>query len=187
MYRVIRTSALRAAVSEAEETAHYAEQAADQTAELRGEDCDDYEQQITELREQLATAKADLQAAEHAALLRSEDRDTYEQQITELSKRLREADAEILLDSEDRVALRMLLRIVRKQSAGLDRIYALFRHGRLHSVHLSTDDAEAAAEEEGAPRDGWTSHAPGAGLPPASEVTWRIQPLRVRSAHPYNH
>ncbi|MGW9612657.1 hypothetical protein [Streptomyces diastaticus] len=44
------------------------------------------------------------------------------------------------------------------------------------------DDARAErdqehAEAEGAPRSGWTSLGPGAAMPPAAEVPWRIQPL----------
>ncbi|MEU3050112.1 hypothetical protein [Streptomyces sp. NPDC006984] len=86
--------------------------------------------------------------------------------------------AQSLLDTEDRQALRTLLRITRKQQHA-DRVYVLFRHGRLHSVHATLDAAEAAAEAEGAPRSGWTTHPPGAAMPPAAEVTWRVQPLPV--------
>ncbi|WP_405184867.1 hypothetical protein [Streptomyces albidoflavus] len=87
------------------------------------------------------------------------------------------ARAQVLLDAEDRVALRALLRTARRQSRALDRVYVLFRHGRLHSLHASADSAEAAAEAESAPRHGWTAHTPGAALPPAAEMAWRIQPL----------
>ncbi|WP_432247655.1 hypothetical protein ACRAR1_06785 [Streptomyces sanyensis] len=93
--------------------------------------------------------------------------------------------AQSLLDTEDRQALRTLLRITRKQSAALsDRVWVLFHHGRLHSLHPTADAAEAAAEAEGAPRSGWTSHTPGAALPPACEVTWRVQPLPLGSTQP---
>lgn len=85
--------------------------------------------------------------------------------------------SEVLLDTEDRAVLRTLLRTARKQAASLNRVYALFHHGRLHSVHATSADAEAAAESEGAPREGWTSLAPGSAFPPAAEVAWRIQPL----------
>ncbi|GLW04773.1 hypothetical protein [Streptomyces lavendulae] len=85
---------------------------------------------------------------------------------------------ELLLDTEDRAALRMLLRFTRKQSA-VSRVYALFHRGGLHSVHATVEAAEAAAEAEGAPPDGWTSHTPGAALPPAAEVIWRVQPLSL--------
>ncbi|MFE1732858.1 hypothetical protein ACFW6X_22275 [Streptomyces bacillaris] len=85
--------------------------------------------------------------------------------------------AQVLLDTEDRQALRTLLRITRKQNQRADRVYALFHHGRLHSVHPTVEAAEIAAEAEGAPRSGWTTHTPGAALSPACEVTWRVQPL----------
>jgi hypothetical protein len=92
--------------------------------------------------------------------------------------------AQSLLDTEDRQALRTLLRITRKQSGLADRVYILFHHGRLHSVHATMDAAESAAESEGAPREGWTAHTPGAALPPASQVAWRVQPLPLGGATP---
>jgi chromosome segregation ATPase len=92
--------------------------------------------------------------------------------------------AQSLLDTEDRQALRTLLRITRKQSGLADRVYVLFHHGQLHSVHATMDAAESAAEAEGAPREGWTAHTPGAALPPASEVLWRVQPLPLGGATP---
>ncbi|MFJ4014433.1 hypothetical protein [Streptomyces sp. NPDC090026] len=92
--------------------------------------------------------------------------------------------AQSRLDTEDRQALRTLLRITRKHSTSTDRVWVLFHRGRLHSLHPTADAAEAAAEAEGAPRSGWTSHTPGAALPPACEVTWRVQPLPLRSATP---
>ncbi|MEU3066073.1 hypothetical protein ABZ712_03960 [Streptomyces sp. NPDC006906] len=82
-----------------------------------------------------------------------------------------------LLDTEDRQALRALLRTTRKQSNRADRVYVLFHYGRLHSIHPTVEAAEIAAEAEGAPRSNWTTHTPGAALPSASEVTWRVQPL----------
>ncbi|MFB7077972.1 hypothetical protein [Streptomyces sp. NPDC056308] len=85
--------------------------------------------------------------------------------------------AQSLLDTEDRQALRTLLRTTRKQNSRADRVYVLFHHGQLHSVHATPEAAEIAAEAEGAPRDGWTAHTPGAALPPACEVLWRVQPL----------
>lgn len=85
--------------------------------------------------------------------------------------------AQVLLDTEDRQALRTLLRVTRKQNQRADRVYALFHHGRLHSVHPTVEAAEIAAEAEGAPRSGWTAHTPGVALPQACEVAWRVQPL----------
>lgn len=87
-----------------------------------------------------------------------------------------------LLDTEDRAALRLLLVATRKQRQTLDRVFVLFRRGVLHSVHASADAAEAAAEAEGAPRHGWTAHTPGAALPAAAEVDWRVQPLPLGGA-----
>ncbi|MFE3492861.1 hypothetical protein ACFXOS_07095 [Streptomyces sp. NPDC059175] len=84
--------------------------------------------------------------------------------------------AQSLLDTEDRQALRTLLRITRKQRTA-DRVYALFHHGQLHSVHATVEEAELAAEAEGASPSGWTAHTPGAALPPAADVLWRVQPL----------
>ncbi|MFB4197741.1 hypothetical protein [Streptomyces carpaticus] len=89
--------------------------------------------------------------------------------------------AQVLLDAEDRVALRQLLKVVRKQDRR-DRVYVLFRRGAFHSVHLSSQAAEEAAEAEGADRAGWTRLAPGAALPPASETDWRIQALPLGGA-----
>ncbi|MFJ4915888.1 hypothetical protein [Streptomyces sp. NPDC088726] len=86
------------------------------------------------------------------------------------------------LDTEDRVALRMLLRATRRQHDRMGRVFVLLRFGRLHSVHATQDAAESTAEAEGAPREGWTSTAPGAALPPASEVAWRVQPLPLGGA-----
>ncbi|MEU2770710.1 hypothetical protein ABZ628_28805 [Streptomyces diastaticus] len=52
----------------------------------------------------------------------------------------------------------------------------------IQQVTRERDDARAErdqehAEAEGAPRSGWTSLGPGAAMPPAAEVPWRIQPL----------
>ncbi|WP_031511048.1 hypothetical protein [Streptomyces megasporus] len=103
-------------------------------------------------------------------------------EVEKLREELARAEGELtvlraqhLLDTEDRATLRALLRTARKQRA--DRVFALFRRGALHSIHATHEAAEAAAEAEGAPREGWTTVAPGAALPPASEVDWRVQPL----------
>lgn len=85
--------------------------------------------------------------------------------------------AQHLLDTEDRAVLRMLLRTTRKQTRPTDRVHVLFRHGALCSIHASHDAAEMAAEAHGAPRSGWTAAEPGAPLPAAAEVPWRIQAL----------
>ncbi|MCG7525049.1 hypothetical protein MHW47_11445 [Streptomyces sp. OfavH-34-F] len=103
------------------------------------------------------------------------------QETARLEGELETLRAQSLLDTEDRQVLRMLLRTARKQSGRADRVYALFHHGRLHSVHPTMDAAEIAAEAAGAPRSGWTTHPAGAAMPPASEVIWRVQPLAVGS------
>lgn len=101
--------------------------------------------------------------------------------VARLGGELEALRAQSLLDTEDRQVLRMLLRTARKQSSRADRVYALFHHGRLHSVHPTMDSAEIAAEAEGAPRSGWTTHPAGAAMPPAAEVAWRVQPLAFGS------
>ncbi|MEV6141900.1 hypothetical protein [Streptomyces sp. NPDC051992] len=85
--------------------------------------------------------------------------------------------AQSLLDTEDRQALRMLLRTARKQGSRADRVYVLLHFGELHSVHISWDEAEIAAEADGAPRTGWASLTTcGDGSPtPAAGVPWRIR------------
>ncbi|MFD8941139.1 hypothetical protein ACFV00_03855 [Streptomyces californicus] len=99
------------------------------------------------------------------------------QDAARLEGELETLRAQSLLDTEDRQALRTLLRVTRKHNQQADRVFVLFHHGRLHSVHHTVEAAEIAAEAEGAPRSGWTTHTPGAALPPACEVTWRVQPL----------
>ncbi|BAU84725.1 hypothetical protein SLA_3823 [Streptomyces laurentii] len=86
--------------------------------------------------------------------------------------------AQSLLDTEDRQALRMLLRTTRKQNDRADRVFVLFRSGELHSVHATRDAAEIAAEAEGAPRDAWITSTPCCPTPaPAAEVPWCIRPV----------
>ncbi|WP_338671607.1 hypothetical protein V1460_01300 [Streptomyces sp. SCSIO 30461] len=129
---------------------------------------------------ELATDSA-IRAAEtvveelHAALARAAA------DMARLEGELNALRAQSLLDTEDRQALRTLLRITRKQRASTDRVYVLFHRGHLHSLHPSMEGAELAAEAEGAPRSGWTAHTPGAAQPAACEVLWRIQPLPLGS------
>ncbi|MFF7341489.1 hypothetical protein ACFZAT_29775 [Streptomyces sp. NPDC008163] len=83
-----------------------------------------------------------------------------------------------LLDTEDRQALRMLLRTARKQSNRADHVYLLYRSGDLHSVHATRDAAQITAETEGAPQDGWAARAASRSPePPPSEVPWLIWPV----------
>ncbi|MGW1143837.1 hypothetical protein ACWD6I_01990 [Streptomyces sp. NPDC002454] len=152
MIRVVRTrtlTALRSALGEAEAATNVAQAAAEQH----------------QTQHRLAADRAAL-AQKAVADLRAEAA-RLEGEVTALR-------AQSLLDTEDRQALRTLLKITRKHS---DRVYALFHHGELHSVHTTLAAAEAAAEAEGAARSGWTTHTPGSALPPAREVRWRVQPL----------
>ncbi|MFI0873042.1 hypothetical protein ACH4TM_01305 [Streptomyces parvus] len=153
---------------------------------------------LNTLRTDLATAEADAEAARveaNACLEQSGDMldhlthaddmadvlraelDQSRLDAARLEGELEALRAQVLLDTEDRQALRTLLRATRKQNQRADRVYVLFHRGRLHSVHPTVEAAEIAAEAEGAPRSGWTTHTPGVALPPACEVTWRVQPL----------
>ncbi|WP_381562927.1 hypothetical protein [Streptomyces eurythermus] len=88
--------------------------------------------------------------------------------------------AQALLDTEDRAALRMLLRQARKTTTAQQRVFVLLKRSQFHSVHTTREDAEKAAEREGAHPDGWLTHgAPGTNVP-ASEVLWRIQPVPLK-------
>lgn len=166
MITLIRTrtlNTLRSNLSEAEAAAAAAREEAEQhraESEHSTDSAIRAELAVEDLQIALARSKAD------AARLEGE------------MKALR---AQSVLDNEDRQTLRTLLRITRKQNAP-DRVYVLFRRGQLHSVHATLEAAESAAEAEGAPRSGWSTHTPGAALPPASEVLWRVQPLPLGGA-----
>ncbi|WP_199563882.1 MULTISPECIES: hypothetical protein [unclassified Streptomyces] len=98
--------------------------------------------------------------------------------VARLQGELEALRAQSLLDTEDRQVLRMLLRTARKQSSRTDRVYVLYRFGDLHSVHVTRDAAEIAAEAEGAPRDGWTASTTCCpSNSPAAEIPWRIRPV----------
>lgn len=169
MIAVVRTRTLRETDSRivelhdrAESQRAHAEKLATELAEERQAACDTGESllraqdTIKLLREELAAGRDDLAHAKG--------------ELVALS-------AKHLLDAEDRVVLRMLLRTARRQQANTDRVHVLFHNGRLHSLHATHDAAEIAAEAEGAPRSGWTAGLPGAAIPPASETEWRIQSL----------
>ncbi|GAA2218905.1 hypothetical protein [Streptomyces indiaensis] len=160
MIRIVRTKTLRAlqaGITEAEAA----------TASARAE----AEQRTNDVRraaDSAFRAETALEAlrAEHARTVTSAARNEGELQTLR---------AQQLLDTEDRAALRLLLRTVRK-SAAAQQVFVLLKHGQFHSVHPSRPDAEKAAEREGAHPDGWLTHgAPGTNVP-ASEVLWRIQP-----------
>ncbi|MEV7050691.1 hypothetical protein [Streptomyces anulatus] len=135
-----------------------------------------------ELERDLATTAANRAGATVEELRAALTRAT--QDAARLEGELETLRAQSLLDTEDRQALRTLLRTTRKQNSRDQRVYVLFHHGRLHSVHPTAEAAEIAAEAEGAPRSGWTTHTHGAALPPAREVTWRVQPLLFGTTTP---
>ncbi|MEU0675454.1 hypothetical protein ABZ330_21685 [Streptomyces sp. NPDC006172] len=139
---------------------------------------------LAALHTETETVRAEAEQNLKAAAVAAEETARANADLAELRAELARAEgelaslrAQLFLDAEDRVALRMLLRTARRQAGALDRVYVLFRLGQLHSIHASQDSAEAAAEAEGAARHGWTTNAPGAAMPPASEVQWRVQPL----------
>jgi hypothetical protein len=138
---------------------------------------------VESIETEALSLRTDLETQEqgYLAVIRqtSRERDDARAEAESARKQVEAALAQVLLDAEDRVALRALLRTARKQSKALDRVFVLFRHGSLHSVHASMDAAEGAAEAEGAPRSGWTSQPPGAAMPPADQVAWRVQPLKL--------
>lgn len=174
MIRIVRTRTLREADSQVVELHHRAE-------------C-----QRTRAEELAAEIVGMQQAANHSAdfLIRAEDdAERLHKQLLAArddAARVRgELDAlrsQHLLDTEDRVVLRMLLRTARKQQARTDRVHVLYRFGVVHSVHATRDAAETAAEDEGADRGGWTSPSTCCVTPPeASEIPWRIQSLMLGS------
>ncbi|MET8505455.1 hypothetical protein ABZV60_12450 [Streptomyces sp. NPDC004787] len=161
MIAIIRTRtlrALRASLSEAETAAAVARTEAEwhrTGSELANDSAIRAESVAGELRAALDHAIAD------AARLDGE---------------LETLRAQSLLDTEDRQALRTLLRVTRKQNARAEHVYVLFRSGELHSVHATRDAAEIAAEAEGAPRDAWITSTASGGAP-ASEAPWVIRPV----------
>lgn len=167
MICIVRTSTLREMASQTVEMHDRAEELAAELAEMR-----QVEQHTADflIRAELAVEqlRKDLRIAQDDAAHARGELDVLR--------------AQHLLDTEDRVVLRALLRTARRQQDRADRVHVLFHHGRLHSVHATHDAAEIVAETEGAPRSGWTAPEPGAALPPASEVTWRIQALPLGGA-----
>ncbi|MCX5340507.1 hypothetical protein [Streptomyces atratus] len=164
MIAIVRTRtlhALRDSLTEAETEAKAARAEAEQCLEQSGN--------MLDVASRAEDAAEELRAALTQATL----------DVAHLEGELETLRAQSLLDTEDRQALRTLLRTTRKQNARADRVYVLFRFGELHSVHATQDAAEIAAEAEGAPRNGWTSPTTCCdGAPsPASEVPWRIRTL----------
>ncbi|SOD67055.1 hypothetical protein SAMN06297387_12847 [Streptomyces zhaozhouensis] len=132
---------------------------------------------------------------ELAARLRRADYDRRraEKEASELEDQLAELNREAdemrlvadrpLLDHEDQVALRALLRQARRQARDPG-VWVLLERGELHSVHSTREDAEDAAEALGAPRDGWTwQTSPAEDVRrTATEVLWRIQRMPLGGA-----
>lgn len=166
MIAIVRTRTLRAlrtGLTEAETAA----EAARSDAEKHQQDA----QKATDSAIRAETALEELRA-EHARTTTAAARAAGE---------LETLHAQHLLDTEDRAVLRMLLRNARKTAAAQQRVFVLMRRGELHSVHPTREDAEKAAEREGAHRDGWFTQGAAGTDCPASEVAWRIQPM------PMNH
>ncbi|MFJ2895880.1 hypothetical protein ACIO87_13475 [Streptomyces sp. NPDC087218] len=164
MIVVIRTrtlNALRTSLAEAQEAALVARTEAEQhkcTSELANDSA--------------IRAESALEQLHNVALQRAVD-------IARLEGELEGLRAQSLLDTEDRQALRTLLRLARKQAVRADRVYVLLRFGEVHSVHLTRDEAEIAAEAEGASRNGWVAHSTHGAAPAAAETPWCIHPAKL--------
>lgn len=160
MITIVRTRtlrALRAGITEAETAAATAHALAEQ----RQRDAEN----ATDSAIRAETALEELRTA-HARTLADTARTEGE---------LETLRAQQLLDTEDRAALRMLLRQSRKATA-VQQVFVLLRRGQFHSVHGTREAAEEAAELEGAHRGGWFTQGPGAQRSD-SEVLWCIQPV----------
>ncbi|MFJ2790641.1 hypothetical protein ACIPDW_08205 [Streptomyces sp. NPDC087290] len=169
MIRIVRTStltALHTSLTEAQTAASVAREEADQ------------QRWASELATDSAIrAENALEKLQTTALQQAVD-------VAHLTGELEALRAQSLLDTEDRQALRTLLRVARKQASRAAYVYVLLHFGEVHSVHATWDAAEIAAEAEGAPRTGWTSLATlDDGTPtPASGVSWRIRQLPLGGA-----
>lgn len=172
MYRIIRTRTLHALRGDHEALPQYREEAVTAVRDAVAADLT-----VDRLSKRLAESEAQIEDLRAVVQQVTRERDDARAEQDQERAEVEAARAQVLLDAEDRVVLRALLRRARRQDARATRVYALFRSGALHSVHATADAAEAAAETEGAPRSGWTSLGPGAATPPAVEVPWRIQPL----------
>lgn len=136
----------------------------------------------------LTTLRAEVDAAREESARRGEGESAAAAEAGRLRAARARAEGELAvlrtqahLDAEDRVALRMLLRSVRKQMADRGKVAVLLRHGEILSVHATPEDAEAAAVAKGAPPEGWERVAPGTPLPPAADVSWRVTVLPVQT------
>jgi hypothetical protein len=173
-----RLRALEAVVGEVETTRQELDEART-AAETAKSEAQGLEDTASQLLDRLGDKSEELDVqfkGLHAVIQQvTGERDDARQELAAARGELEATRSQVLLDAEDRVVLRMLLKQAKKQAARPERVFVLFRHGELHSVHASRDDAEAAAEAEGAPRDGWTWHGPGEGVRPAQEVAWRVR------------
>lgn len=162
MIRIVRTKTLRALQASITEAEAATESTRAEVGQRKKE-----AQTATDSAIRAETALEALRA-EHARTATSAARNEGE---------LKTLRAQHLLDTEDRAALRMLLRTARKTAAAQQHVFVLLKRGQFHSVHATREDAEKAAEREGAHPAGWLTHgAPGTDVP-ASEVLWRIQPM----------
>ncbi|MGW1353622.1 hypothetical protein ACWCQE_30775, partial [Streptomyces sp. NPDC002409] len=137
MIALVRTrtlTALRTSLAEAQTAASAAREEAEQhkwASELANDSA---------IRAEIA-----LEKLQTTALQRAVD-------VAHLTGELETLRAQSLLDTEDREALRTLLCTTRKQNSRTDRVYVLLHFGEVHSVHTTWEEAETAAEAEGAPR-----------------------------------
>ncbi|MFE4051218.1 hypothetical protein [Streptomyces sp. YIM B13518] len=165
MIAIIRTRTLRAlrtALAEAETAA----QDARTEAVRHRQDAQDATASATRAE----TLLEDLRA-EHAALTAATARDAGQ---------LETLRAQHLLDTEDRAVLRMLLRTARKTAAAQQRVFVLLKRGdQFHSVHPTREDAEKAAEREGADPHGWFTQGTPPTTAPGAELLWTIRPMPI--------
>ncbi|MFF0206383.1 hypothetical protein [Streptomyces althioticus] len=138
--------------------------------------------------DRLAALRAQADAAKAQAASAQSEASTVTAQLELVREALARAEGELVvlraqsyLDAEDRVTLRTLLRTARKQTKDGEKVAVLFRKGRLVSAHASRQSAEAAAEAEGAPREGWVSSPLDAPLPPEADAAWRVTVLPVQA------
>ncbi|MFH8518239.1 hypothetical protein ACH4CE_24750 [Streptomyces gelaticus] len=164
MIRIVRTRTLNALHTNLTEA---------QTATSAAREEADQQRWASELATDSAIrAEAALEKLQTAGLQQAVD-------VAHLQGELETLRAQSLLDTEDRQALRTLLRVARKQATRAAYVYVLLRFGEVHSVHTTRDEAEIAAESEGAPRDGWVSHSTHGTTPAAAETNWRIHPVKL--------
>lgn len=154
-------SAEEAAAAARTETAGHRQEAADATATAARA-----QELAEELREQLATAAAEgARAAGELETLRAALADA------ETARREAQAAADLLETLQETARDAVL------------QVYVLRHYGEPHSLHLTPEAAQAAAEAEGAAPDRWTpSTGPDGRSRPACEVAWRWNRLPLQDA-----